>query len=283
MRNATSVCIPCRKIGRGHAPTCPRCRQPMTEAPYGWRPPRRGDERAWKLLAAGQWLTEPVSSARPAGRRGRVTRVPYRFGGRRAAPPAPSVITDVVLQLDTVYAAESGVPADLEAALGPFARHPTAQIRQQVAAHAATPASTLAALLTDADPSVRALALRHPSAPVTPRVLRHAAHVEHVAVRHAVAVHPQSPPDCLGLLLSDASALVAAAAAAHPATRLPDLLLAPFALVPAERCPALLTTFAGRPLRGPGTDAALRLLEDLRTAPGLSTRDALATAAAVLS
>jgi hypothetical protein len=247
-----------------------------------WRPPRRDDDRAWALIEAGQWLTEPVRSTRIRWRR-TAPAVPYRYAGHRPVPAAPRSAISSQQQVEAILADELPGADERAAALAPFVQDPSAAVRLLIAEHDRTPAAVLKPLLTDADPRVRAAALVHPSAPLTPKLLRRAAAAPEEEVRRAAATRPETPAPSLGTLLADRAPSVATAAAANLSTRQTDLISTPLRLVPPERLPSLLETFAGRPLAGAQRAAALRMLESLRTPGDLPTSAALATAAAVLT
>lgn len=54
MHSTTYVCIPCRNVKGGNA-TCQFCRQPMHAMYYKWRAPKKKDDKAWKIIEAGDW------------------------------------------------------------------------------------------------------------------------------------------------------------------------------------------------------------------------------------
>lgn len=80
-----TVCVPCRKVWAGGgssnrsnkgdkriltlAPStgCPLCKGETVSVSYRWRAPRRNDDRAWKRIAAGDWLTEQDPKDRTPG------------------------------------------------------------------------------------------------------------------------------------------------------------------------------------------------------------------------
>lgn len=69
-----TVCVPCRlvwKTGRtgwalstrgrvsvGPATVCSQCGAPTQKVSYKWRPPKKSNDKAWKRVAAGDWLWE---------------------------------------------------------------------------------------------------------------------------------------------------------------------------------------------------------------------------------
>lgn len=48
------VCIGCRKVD--FHPECPQCGKETVLVGHRWRPPKKNNDRAWKLIANGEWL-----------------------------------------------------------------------------------------------------------------------------------------------------------------------------------------------------------------------------------
>lgn len=58
------VCVPCRIVS-GVAPSCGH---EAALVGHRWRAPRKGDDRAWRRIAAGDWLWDETSLRRAARR-----------------------------------------------------------------------------------------------------------------------------------------------------------------------------------------------------------------------
>ena len=50
------VCIPCREVYPGGR--CRRCGSPtkLARAHGGWAPPKKNNDRAWRMIEKGDWL-----------------------------------------------------------------------------------------------------------------------------------------------------------------------------------------------------------------------------------
>lgn len=61
----TMICIPCRGVysntdsfsfsGGMSTIICPNCRKPLKGMFYNWRAPKKNNDEAWKLIAAGDY------------------------------------------------------------------------------------------------------------------------------------------------------------------------------------------------------------------------------------
>lgn len=58
MNRHTYICVPCRYVAksRGSGRTCPRCGAALRHMGYWWRPPKKGDDRAWRNIERGLYL-----------------------------------------------------------------------------------------------------------------------------------------------------------------------------------------------------------------------------------
>jgi hypothetical protein len=81
------VCIACRTISKTSS-TCVECQQPTWILHHKWRAPKRTNDRAWKRIAAGDWLWElpkKLSTEATVVWNGRawVTRDSWKYENRR--------------------------------------------------------------------------------------------------------------------------------------------------------------------------------------------------------
>lgn len=63
MSKRTTICVPCRNVQRD-GQTCALCREPLTSMGWRWRAPKKDDDRAWALIAAGVLLWDRKAMSR---------------------------------------------------------------------------------------------------------------------------------------------------------------------------------------------------------------------------
>jgi hypothetical protein len=82
MNRETYICVPCRRTNKAMrcgtavnigSITCTECGTPMRYMGRNWRPPRRSNWRAWRRIAAGDFLTE-LPARMPERKHGRIQR-----------------------------------------------------------------------------------------------------------------------------------------------------------------------------------------------------------------
>lgn len=60
IQNSISVCVPCRFAAK-QTWKCPHCGLEMAYAGRKWRAPKKNNDRAWKMIAAGDWLWDKMA------------------------------------------------------------------------------------------------------------------------------------------------------------------------------------------------------------------------------
>ena len=291
--NATYVCVPCRRTAKaaGGSPSCQSCAAPMVSAGTRWRPPARGNDRAWALVEQGRFLTEraPMGAHR---RWGLAPVLPYRVTA--VVPPAPARRSwsppDLLGRFAAARAAAAaGGPGRLESFLAASAAAPADLVRVAVVRDELVSDAVLLVLGRDhGSADVRRYAISHPRFGGPGRsgaTFRRAARDSDAGVRQAMAARLDCPRALLTALVADRSPLVVAAAAGNPGLRVRDLASVPVGLVP----PARLGEFvrSRTQVRPEQVDAAVAALQLLAAgaAPGgrLTLAGALGAVSALLA
>lgn len=226
----TFLCVPCRRTAKlTGGGTCPSCGRALLNMGTRWRPPRRSDRAAWRLLAAGEANTE----------RGRVQ--PYR--GQRPDPgyaftsPEPSPPRDRWAKFRPVSKIVEQTLRELaDGTMEPTGvRTQSVPVRTQVAAHPDTPIAVRQLLMKDKDADVRACAVANHPGPLRESDLLTLRRDRHPSVRAAVAGRDEATSRVLAKLLADKDPLVSRTAARHPNTRVANLLTVRLGNVPVNR------------------------------------------------